>query len=193
MSPQKQDPVLLVIDVQQAFDNPKWGQRNNPAAEKKIAELLSAWRAKRFPVIHVRHLNPKPESLFNENSVGFQVKPEAEPMAGEAILYKNVNSAFIGTDLESRLRSLGAVSLVIVGITTDHCVSTTTRMAGNFGFETYLVSDATATFERTGHDGRHYSAEEMHDTALASLHEEFAKVVSTAQALEAFAADKVGL
>ena len=103
-------------------------------------------------------------------------------MRDEPVIYKNVNSSFIGTDLEQRLRKMGAKTLLICGITTDHCVSTTTRMAGNFGFETYLVGDATATFERHGPDGRHFSAQEMYDTALASLHGEFATVISTATA-----------
>lgn len=108
------------------------------------------------------------------------MKPEAEPHPGEPTLTKNVNSAFIGTDLQERLQSMGARTLVLVGLTTDHCVATTAPMAGNFGFDTYVVSDATATFERAGTRGQHYTAEEMHDTALASLNGEFASIVTTA-------------
>jgi nicotinamidase-related amidase len=93
---------------------------------------------------------------------------------------KNVNSAFIGTDLQQRLESIGAKKLVLVGMTTDHCVATTARMAGNYGFDTYIVSDATATFERTGVHGQRFTPEQMHDTALASLNGEFGSVVTTA-------------
>jgi nicotinamidase-related amidase len=183
------DTVLIVIDVQQAFDHPRWGHRNNPDAEANVARLLTAWRAQGRPVIHVHHCNPAPESRFNPGSPGVAVKPEALPLPGEPMLYKRVNSAFIGTDLEQRLRCAGAETLVMVGLTTDHCVSTSTRMAGNLGFDTYIVADATATFDRTGPDGKLYPAELMHDTALASLHGEFAQVVSTAQILEALAAN----
>jgi len=177
--------VLLVIDVQKAFDNPRWGTRNNPSAETNIARLLKAWRAAGRRVIHVHHRNPRSGSLFNPGAPGVEVKPEGVPLEGEPVLFKDVNSAFIGTDLEKRLRSEGVATLVLVGLTTDHCMSTTTRMAGNLGFEAYLVSDATATFERTGPDGKKYSAELMHDTALASLNEEFAHVVTTADVLGA--------
>lgn len=178
------DAVLIIIDVQQAFNDPSWGQRNNPKAEAHIAALLAGWRSTQRPIIHVQHCAWRPESLFHPDRPGFKVKPEAEPLADEPVIYKDVNSSFIGTDLEQRLRAQGAKTLVIAGITTDHCVSTTTRMAGNFGFATYIVSDATATFERRGPDGQIFSAQQMHDTALASLHGEFATVVSTAAVLE---------
>lgn len=100
-------------------------------------------------------------------------------MTGEPVIAETVNSAFIGTDLELQLRAAGIDTLVIVGLTTDHCVSTTTRMAGNFGFRTWIAADATACFERIGLDGRRFSAELMHDAALASLCGEFATVVWT--------------
>ena len=176
--------VLIVIDVQEAFNDPSWGKRNNPAAEARIAALLAGWRRTRRPVIHVQHRSPRAESLFHPSRPGFKVKPEAEPIPGEPVIFKEVNSSFIGTDLEDRLRAMGAATLVIAGITTDHCVSTTARMAGNLGFATHLVSDATATFERRGPQGAHFSAEQVHDTELASLHGEFAIVLDCAAVLE---------
>lgn len=179
------DAVLLVIDVQQAFDHPRWGRRNDPDAERRVAELIAGWRRTRRPIAHVHHRNPHPDSLFNPDGPGVRVKPEAEPGPGEPVLFKRVNSAFIGTDLEARLRERGAATLVVVGLTTDHCVSTTARMAGNLGFDTYVVSDATATFERVGPDGRHFTAEQMHDSALASLNGEFATVLCAADVLAA--------
>ena len=91
--------VLIVIDVQQAFDNPRWGERNNPQAEANIATLVAEWRRTKRPIIHVHHVNPKPESLFNGK--GIEVKPEGMPLGGEPVLQKNVNSAFIGTDLQA--------------------------------------------------------------------------------------------
>jgi nicotinamidase-related amidase len=56
-------------------------------------------------------------------------------------------------------------------------------MAGNLGFETYVISDATATFDRS-YDGKHYSAEEIHAISLANLHLEFAEVTDTATLLQ---------
>lgn len=172
--------ALIVIDVQRAFDHPSWGRRNNPGAESQVAALLAAWRAARMPVIHIHHRSGREASMFHAGGHGVEVKPEAVPADGEPVLYKDVNSGFIGTDLESRLRGAGLGTVVLAGITTDHCVSTTARMAGNLGFDTVIVSDATATFERTGPDGRRFSAELMHETALASVHGEFAQVADTA-------------
>jgi nicotinamidase-related amidase len=173
------DAALLVIDVQQGLDDPRWGERNNPEAEQRIADLLAAWRAGRRPVIHVQHLSLEPQSPLREDAPGHAFKAEALPMPDEPVFRKHVNSAFIGTDLEAHLRANGIDTLVVVGLTTDHCVSTTARMAGNLGFTVTVVDDATATFERRGPDGAHYSADLMHRAALASLHREFATVLST--------------
>lgn len=178
------NPALILIDMQQGFDEPYWGTRNNPNAEENIAKLLGAWRAKGWPVIHVHHHSQNEASPLHPSSPGCAVKPEFKPVDGEPIFQKRVNSGFIGTNLEQELRDRDISHLVIVGLTTDHCVSTTTRMAANFGFQVQLVSDATATFDRVGPNGQHYTADQMHDLALASLHNEFADVVETAQLLK---------
>jgi nicotinamidase-related amidase len=172
-------PALVVVDVQEGLDDPYWGRRNNFGAEARVSWLLEAWRGRGLPVFHVRHLSREPGSPLRPGQPGSRIKAEARPLPGEPVIEKSVNSAFIGTDLESRLRESGIESLVIAGLTTDHCVSTTARMAGNLGFETHVASDATATFGRTGPDGKVYDAQTVHDLALASLHGEFATVATT--------------
>jgi nicotinamidase-related amidase len=179
-------PTLVVVDVQKAFDDPFWGKRNNPGAEGNVARLLAAWRAADAPIIHVRHRVTDPDPtwhFFNEGDPGFEFKPEAMPLADEPVVTKEVNSAFIGTDLEERLRGAGATTVVIAALTTDHCGSTTARMSGNLGFETWFVGDACATFDREGPDGEVFPADLIHRTSLASLNDEFADVVSTEEAI----------
>jgi len=179
------EAALLLIDVQQGFDAPGWGERNNPDAERNIARLLEAWRNAGWPVLHVQHISVEPGSVLGPGQPGSELKPEAMPAPDEPLFQKNVNSAFIGTDLEAQLRERGIEALVLVGLTTNHCVSTTARMSGNLGFDTYVVDDATATFDRVGHDGRQYDAAEVHAISLASLHGEFATVLGTDEVLAA--------
>jgi len=183
-------PVLLLIDVQKGFDDPSWGNRNNMDAESNIELLLSAWRRHERPVIHVRHGSTEPGSLLRPELPGYAFKANTQPLVTEKQFSKSVNSAFIGTGLEQYLNGHGYSALVIVGLTTDHCVSTTTRMAANLGFNVTLVSDATATFDRVGHDGTFYSAEEMHRVNLASLNGEFCEVRTSRDLLDEIAAGR---
>jgi len=184
MIPLPQSAALILIDVQEAFLDPRWGERNNPDAELNIGKLLAAWRNSGRPIRHVVHDSVEPNSLLRPGSPGNSIQAVAAPTGAEPVYRKRVNSAFIGTNLERDLRQEGIDTLVIVGLTTNHCVSTTARMAGNLGFKTYVVSDATATFARTALDGTLRPAEAVHSAALSDLHQEFATVVDTDEVLE---------
>jgi nicotinamidase-related amidase len=177
--------ALIVVDVQRAFD--EWEaagkRRNNPEAVARIADLLSAFRDRGAPIFHIRHQGTRPNSSFRPEATGYPVKDEAREIEGEPVIVKRVNSAFIGTDLEHRLRAAGIETLIICGATTNHCVETTTRMAGNLGFDAALVRDATWTFDRVGPDGDAHSAKDIHAMTLANLNGEFARIVSTAEAI----------
>jgi nicotinamidase-related amidase len=185
MSSNKLDPAataLVVVDVQEGFNEiaARGAQRNNMGAERNIAALLEAFRTAHAPIIHVRHDSVEPDSPLRADAPGYAVMDFAREREGEPVVVKHVNSAFIGTDLETRLRDGGIEHVVIVGATTNHCVETTTRMAGNLGFAAKLVADATWTFARVGPSGNAYSAAELHDVTLTNLSEEFAQVVTTA-------------
>ena len=171
--------ALLVIDMQVGFDDPSWGPRNNPGAEANVATLIAAWRATHAPVIHVHHDSPDPLGRLRRGSAGNAAKPEALPRDDERVYRKSVNSAFIGTTLEADLRAHGIATLAIVGLTTNHCISTTARMAGNLGFETLVAADATATFDRANLDGTIRLAADVHNAALSDLQDEFAQIVET--------------
>lgn len=179
--------ALIVVDVQRAFD--EWEaagkRRNNPHAVARIVELLRAFRGHGAPVFHIRHHSRNPNSAFLPERPGYAVKEEAREATGEPVIVKRVNSAFIGTDLEQRLRAANIKTLVICGATTNHCVETTARMAGNLGFDACLVRDATWTYDRVGPDGDQHSAEEIHAVTLANLNGEFARIVSASEAIAA--------
>lgn len=177
--------TLLVVDMQDGFDDAVWGSRNNPALETNVGMLLAAWRACGAHVIHVHHDSLHPSGRLRPGTPGNAPKREAAPLAGEPIYRKHVNSAFVGTTLERDLRARNLGSLVIVGLTTNHCISTTARFAGNLGFETFVVSDATATFDRLGLDGRLRLANDVHNAALSDLQGEFAEIIDTETAVAA--------
>src|SRR5690242_10172760 len=145
-------PALVIVDVQRAIDDPTWGDdRNNPHAEANIARLLAHWRERGWPIIHIRHASREANSTYRRGQPGFEFKPEVVPLAGERIVEKQVNSAFIGTDLQRHLQ--GIATVVIAGVITNNSIEATARMAGNLGFDTCVVSDATATFGKRDYDG----------------------------------------
>ena len=174
--------ALIVIDVQKAIDAPyhaEHGPRNNLSAEANIASLLAAWRKARRPIVHIRHDSTFATSAYRPGQEGNNFKDEVAPLPGETIIAKRTNSAFIGTKLEQHLRGAAIKTLVITGVSTNNSVEATVRMAGNLGFETYLVADTCFTFAKPDFEGRLRSAEEVHAMSLANLDGEYCTVVST--------------
>ncbi|KAF3482682.1 isochorismatase hydrolase [Arthroderma uncinatum] len=188
--------VLLIIDNHAAFDNEAyWGKRSNPQYKENTTLLVNAFRAAHtksphIEVIHIGHSSTDVNSVLHPDHPdgGPTFYPFTEPIPGELVIWKNVNSSFIGTDLEKRLREKGVRQLVISGLTAEHCVSTTTRMAGNLGVtnapddsgngRVILVRDATASFPCGMYD-----ADTIHGVSVATL-EEFAEIVKTADVLQ---------
>lgn len=179
--------ALLLVDIQAAFADPHWGARNNPAAEENAARLLAHWRGAGAPVFHVRHLSTNPASPLHPENGRIDFHEAVEPLPGEPVYEKLVNSAFIGTTLEADLRAAGVARLVICGLTTPHCVSTTTRMAANLGFAVELAHDACAAVAQNAdtswRDGGKADPKFIHQAALDHLHGEFAEVVSVEDVL----------
>lgn len=179
---------LLLIDFQTGFRSPVWGERNNPSAENNAACLLGAWRDQGDAVFHVRHLSTTPDSPLHPNQNGTDFLHTLAPDGEEPVFEKQVNAAFIGTDLEQHLRAADITDLVICGLTTPHCVSTTCRMAANLGFTVTLVHDACATFSGNADTGWSdlppMSADDIHNTAISHLHGEFVTARKTADIIQ---------
>ena len=167
--------ALVIIDVQKGFDEPFWGKRNNPNAEKVMENVLRRFRSNGRKIIHVRHDSLNPNSLLRTGKPGFEFKNEVRPLENETMITKHVNSAFIGTKLESILREMREPEVYIMGLTTDHCVSVTARMSGNLGFRTFVIRDACAAHAKVL-DGKEIDADTVHNVNLASIEGDFAQI-----------------
>jgi nicotinamidase-related amidase len=179
-----QGTALLIVDVQKAIDSPVWaryGGRNNPQAEADMAAILGAWRQSGRPVIHVRHESNEPGSTYRPGQAGCEFKECVAPAEGELVVAKQVNSAFIGTDLDAILRARNISHLVVFGVITNNSVEATVRMAGNLGYATLLVEGACFTFARPDYAGTLRSAVEVHAMSLANLAGEYCRVVTTTE------------
>ena len=177
----KKNPALLLVDIQKAFLEKDYPGliRNNENAEFICGKILKKWRTLDLPIIHVRHSSTNPESKLHKYRPGFEFNDYVTPLETEIVLIKEVNSAFIGTNLENILIKSHIDTLVIVGMTTNHCISTTVRMSGNLGFDTYLISDSTACYNTKGLNGEIIPCNTIYNSALASLQEEFATVIDS--------------
>ena len=133
----------------------------------------------------IRHDSTEPASHYRPGQPGNEFKPEAQPLPGETVIAKRTNSAFIGTDLEARLRAAHQNLLVIAGVITNNSVEATVRMAGNLGFQTFLVEDGCFTFARKDWTGKLRPAAEVHAMSLANLEGEYCTVTKTREILAA--------
>ena len=176
-------PALMIIDMQKGMADASAGPRNNPDAEGNIAALLDAWRRADARVVHVRHISRTPGSPFWPGQPGVEFQERLAPLPGEHVVEKNVPDAFIHSGLERWLHARGITQLVIVGVSTNNSVEATARTAGNLGFYTQVVSDATFAFDKVDYSGTKRSADEVHAMSLANLEGEYAVITDTQRLL----------
>ena len=177
----RKNPALILVDVQKAFLEKDYPgiNRNNHDAEFICGNILSKWRELKLPIVHVRHSSTSPDSKLHKSKPGFEFNNYVKPLDNEVVLTKKVNSAFIGTKLENILYKMNINTLVFVGMTTNHCISSTVRMSGNLGFETYLISDSTACYDTMGIDGKMIDCNIIYESSLANLSKEFATIINS--------------
>ena len=185
--------ALVVVDAQAGFDDPWWGERNNPGCDDNIAALADAFAAAGQPLVYVRHASTEPDSPLHPEHPGHAFKPYLARHAPDLLVTKTVNSSFHGSpDLDTWLTGEGIERLVVCGITTNHCCETTARVGGNLGYDVWFALDATHTFDRVGPDGTTMTADELARATATNLHDEFATVMTTAQVLEGLAQGRSG-
>ena len=177
--------ALIVVDVQKGFDDARfWGPRNNTACEENVRALIAAWRGSNQPIVFVRHHWDEDGSPLRSDEAGSEFKDVVEGRP-DPLVTKTVNSAFHGTpDLHAWLRKDEIDSIVVCGITTNHCCETTARVGANLGFEMSFAIDATHTFDLDDHEGGKIAADELARVTAANLDPEFGRVVTAAEAID---------
>ena len=177
--------ALIVIDVQKGLDDHSYygGARNNEQAERNMRRILDLFRHLKLNIYHIQHASKNSDSPLFPDKPGFEIKDEVLPLEDEIVIVKNTNSAFINTSLADHLTQSNISTIVLIGLTTNHCVSSTARMGANLGYETLVIADATAAFDSKGVLNQKYDAELVHQITLANLKDEFAQILTTEELL----------
>jgi len=180
--------ALLLIDVQKGVDDTAYyggptGRVNNPEAKSNIRTILNAWRESGGKVAFTRHDSIEHGSPLKLSLESGQQLDGMDITDADIAVSKSANSGFVGTSLELELRRAGIQRLVVAGFFTNVCVETTVRMAGNMGFDTYLIHDACSTMNSIGLDGTDYEPELVHNMSVANLHGEFCTAIDLQAAL----------
>ncbi len=172
--------ALVLIDYQHEY-------RNGPLAlpdegsVTPIACRLRAWAEQSgIAVIHVLHRAPVGALLFGAGSPGAEALPGLVPAAGETVIYKQLPSAFTGTELAEVLQAGGVENLLVAGYMTHNCVDSTAREAFHRGYKVAVVADASATRDLPGPGGATITAAQVHAGVLAGLGDRIAEIVDLA-------------
>lgn len=174
--PALRDSALIMIDCQNTYRRGIMKLEGVEAALAEAEDLLARARAARIPIFHIMHDAGEGSPYDVRAEIG-QISKEVAPADGEPVIVKNLPSAFVGTDLDTRLRTLPSRNLILAGFMTHMCVNSTARNAFNLGYSPTVVAAATATRMLTGPDGSAIPAATLQATSLATLADLFAVIV----------------
>jgi nicotinamidase-related amidase len=148
----------------------------------EAARLLRRARDAGIPVFHVQHDSGVGSAYDITAPIG-RISDEVAPIAGESVITKHYPNSFIETDLEQRLRAVGASDLILAGFMTHMCVNSTARGAFNLGFRSTVVAAATATRDLPGSGGEIVTAAALQTASLAALGDLFAVIAPSSRDL----------
>jgi nicotinamidase-related amidase len=121
-----------------------------PETAANTERLLAAWRHSGRPVVHVQHLSRMAGSPNRSDPGGPDVAGAVRPRAGEVVVQTETDSAFFDTGLGPLLRDRRIATLVVTGDLGSESIAATLTMAGQLGFDSYLVADGATDPERAG-------------------------------------------
>ena len=174
---------LVVLDVQDAIDQPVWRDKNNPDYIEVIQNLLVHWRRHNWPVVHVKHNESSAISTYHTHGPWNEIKSEVAPLVGEMVVVKKQNCAFIHTELDAVLKKLNAITFVLTGVVLHNSIDATARTGKALGYWIILPSDATTAVPVTAVDGRTWEATTVYQLTLAILGNEYVEITTSAELL----------
>jgi nicotinamidase-related amidase len=170
------ESTLIMIDCQNTYTQGVMELDGVRAALDEAAALLDRARSAGIPIIHIQH-SDGPGSLYDIDGESGAIVAQVAPRDGEPVVVKQYPNSFVQTDLDDRLKALGAGNLVLAGFMTHMCVNSTARGAFNLGYAPTVVAAATATRALPGVGGDSVSAAVMQSASLAAVADLFAVVV----------------
>lgn len=176
--------ALIVIDIQNEYyaGDGFRGKMVIPDGRAVLAnskQLVDFAHKNHMPVYFVRHVGAKSGPLFAEGTVYAEFHQELQPTAQDTVIEKATPSAFVGTDLDARLKQQGVTTLLVVGLMTHMCVSSTARDAVPLGYSVLIAGDATATRDLDDGAGGVVDHRVLQRAALAGVADVFAEIHST--------------
>ncbi|MEZ9232895.1 cysteine hydrolase family protein [Vibrio amylolyticus] len=162
--------ALVIIDIQNDYFSGGALPLHEPVeAAQKAAKLIERYRTSGLPVIHIQHLAARDDLGFMlEGTKGQEIHSSVEPIAGEVVIIKHFPNAFAKTELSDVLTRLNITDIVVAGMMTHMCVSSTIRASLEHGIKTIVVHDACATCDLEVL-GKKIPADTVHHTALAEI------------------------
>lgn len=170
------ESTLIMIDCQNTYTQGVMELDGVQAGLDEAALLLDRARTLGVPIIHIQH-SDGPGSLYDVEGESGAIVSQVAPREGEGVVIKQYPNSFVQTDLDQKLKSLGANNLVLAGFMTHMCVSSTARGAFSLGYASTVVANATATRSLPGIDGHSVPAAAIQSASLAGVADLFAVVV----------------
>jgi nicotinamidase-related amidase len=180
--PRLRDATLVMIDLQNEYLSGPIALPDATSAINSAANLLARARAAGAAIFHIAHKG-RPGGLFDRSAERGAIVATLAPLPGEPVIEKGLPNAFAGTDLETQLAAVGLKDVILAGLMTHMCISSTARAGLDLGYRITVDADSCATRDLPDGRGGAIAAATIHEVALAELSDRFAIIVRGEDAL----------